>query len=257
MLWETFVEFITEILKAIEAFCGDWGLAIIILTIVIRLILTPLTLKSTKSSAQMQILQPKLKEIQDVYKDDPKRQQEELRKIYSEHKFNPLGGCLPLLLQMPVFFALFQVLKNVSTIDPNACFYGIFPHLGDSASKMFEVGGFAAAWVYILFDLAFGALTFLPMWLNTRTNPGQQQSTTLVMGVVMAAMMIWFGWSVAAGVLLYYNASALWGVAQQQLITRRMMDKYKAEEEAKMANKPIEVNVVRKEKKKRPTKKTK
>lgn len=254
-IWSYFVNFLTEVLKGLEAICGDWGLAIIILTIIIRLILTPLTLKSTKSSAQMQILQPKLKAIQDLYKDDPHRQQEELRKIYAEHKFNPLSGCFPLILQMPVFFALFSVLKNVSSLDPNACFYGIFPHLGDSAARMFEIGGFQAAWVYILFDLAFGALTFLPMWLNTRANPGQQQSQTLVMGVVMAAMMIWFGWSVAAGVLLYYNASALWGVAQQQLITKRVLSHYKAKEEEKMANKPIEVNVVRKEKKKRPTKK--
>lgn len=256
-MWDMFVGFLTEILKGIESFCGDWGLAIIILTIIIRLILTPLTLKSTKSSAQMQILQPKLKEIQEIYKDDPQRQQEELRKIYSEHKFNPLGGCLPLLLQMPVFFGLFQVLRNVSSIDPNACFYGIFPHLGDSAAKMFETGGVAAAWVYILFDLAFGLLTFLPMWLNTRSNPGQSQSSSLVMGVVMAGMMIFFGWGVAAGVLLYYNASALWGVAQTQFITKRMIDHYKEQEATKMANKPIEVNVVRKEKKKRPTKKAK
>lgn len=256
-MWGVFVNFLTEVLKALESFCGDWGLAIIILTIIIRVILTPLTLKSTKSSAQMQVLQPKLKAIQETYKDDPQRQQEELKKIYAEHKFNPLGGCLPLLLQMPIFFGLSSVLKNVSTLDPNACFYGIFPHLGDSAALMFQTGGFAAAWVYILFDLAFGALTFLPMWLNTRANPGQQQSQTLIMGVVMAGAMIWFGWSVAAGVLLYYNASALWGVVQQQLITKRVLAHYKEKENQRMLNKPIEVNVVRKEKKKRPTKKAK
>ncbi len=256
-MWEMFVDFITQILKAIEGFCGDWGLAIIILTVIIRLILTPLTFKSTKSTAKMQILQPRLQEIQKLYQDDPKRQQEELRKIYSENNFNPLGGCLPVIIQMPVFIALFNVLKSVSTIDPNACFYGIFPHLGDSAAQMFEAGGVAAAWVYILFDLAFGVLTFLPMWLNTRSNPGQQQSSTLVMGIGMALLMVWFGWGVPAGVLLYYNTSALWGVAQQQLITKRLMDKFKREEEERMKNKPIEVNVVRKEKKKRPTKKGK
>ena len=154
----------------------------------------------------MQVLQPKLLEIQETYANDPVRQQEELRKIYSEHKFNPLGGCLPMLLQMPIFFALFTVLKQVPT---EAHFYGILPSLADSVAQVVATAGFAGAWVYILLDLLFGGLTFLPMWMNTRNSTaGQQQSQTLIMGVVMAGMMVWFGWSVPVGVLLYYNTSA-------------------------------------------------
>ena len=166
-MWEWFIGFLTTILEGLQHICGDWGLAIIILTFIIRLILTPLTLKSTRSSAQMQVLQPKLLEIQETYANDPVRQQEELRKIYSEHKFNPLGGCLPMLLQMPIFFALFTVLKQVPT---EAHFYGILPSLADSVAQVVATAGFAGAWVYILLDLLFGGLTFLPMWMNTRNS---------------------------------------------------------------------------------------
>lgn len=252
-MWDWFIGFLTQVLAALADFCGDWGLAIILLTFIIRILLTPLTVRSTRSSAQMQVLQPRMMEIQTQYADDPVRQQEELRKIYSEHKFNPFGGCLPVLLQMPVFFALFQVLKAV---PHEAHFYNILPALDGSAASALAAGGIGAAWVYILLDVLFGALTFLPMWINTRNaNGGEQQSQSLIMGGVMAVMMMWFGWSVPVGVVLYYNTSAAWGVIQQLFITNRMMEKYKKEEEERMANAPVQVNVVRKEKSPRPHKK--
>lgn len=253
-MWEWFIGFLTQVLAGIAGFCGDWGLAIILLTFIIRILLTPLTIKSTRSSAQMQVLQPRMMEIQERYADDPVRQQEELRKIYSEHKFNPLGGCLPLFLQMPVFFALFTVLKN---LPAGAHFYNILPALDGSCAGVLASGGIGAAWVYILLDVLFGVLTFLPMYLNTRNSTaGQQQSQTLIMGVVMAGMMMWFGWTVPVGVVLYYNTSAAWGVIQQLFITNRIMEKFKKEEEERLANAPVQVNVVRKEKAPRPRKKS-
>lgn len=252
-MWEWFIGFLTEVLRLLADFCGDWGLAIILLTVIIRLILTPLMLKSTKSSAQMQILQPKLQEIQETYADDPMRQQEELRKIYSDHKFNPLGGCLPLILQMPVFFALFSVLK---ALPPEAHFYNILDSLSQSVAGSIAAVGFGGSWVFILLDVLFGVLTLIPMVLNLQmSNNAQQRSQTMIMGVVMAGMMIWVGWGVPVGVLLYYNTSALWGIVQQQFITRRMMEKYKREEEERMKSAPVQVNVVRKEKKQRQHKK--
>ena len=125
-MWDWFIEILTKLLATIAGFCGDWGLAVIILTIIMRLIVMPLMTKSTASSARMQVLQPKMKEIQDKYANDPERMNEEMRKLYAEHKFNPLGGCLPLIIQMPVFFALFTVAKN---IPQDASFYNILPSL--------------------------------------------------------------------------------------------------------------------------------
>jgi YidC/Oxa1 family membrane protein insertase len=164
-----------------------------------------------------------------------------------------MGGCLPLLIQMPVFFALFTVLKNV---PGEAQFYGILPSLSMSVANMVDQVGILGAWVYVLFDILFGVLTFLPMWLQQRDNPSEQASQSLLMGGVMAIMMIWFGWSVPSGVLLYYNASALWGIVQQTFVTKRIIEKYKKEEEERLANAPIEVDVVRREHKQRPHKKS-
>jgi YidC/Oxa1 family membrane protein insertase len=253
-MWEWFINLLTQILQFFADICGDWGLAIIILTVIIRLILTPLTIKSTRSSAQMQVLQPRMQEIQLRYADDPQRQQEELRKFYSEHKFNPLGGCLPLLLQMPVFFALFSVLKE--GIPDTAHFFGILDSLSQSVSGAVAATGFAGAWVFLLLDVLFGVLTFIPMYLQQKNSTNEaQKSQSMIMGVFMAGLMIWFGWSVPVGVLLYYNTSALWGIVQQVFITNRIIEKYKKQEEERMANMPVQIDVVRKEKNPRQHKK--
>ena len=95
-MWDWFVSFLTKVLAAIAGAVGDWGLAVIILTFIVRLIITPLMTKSTASTARMQVLQPKLQEIQERYADDPERQMAEMRKFQAENNFNPLGGCLPM-----------------------------------------------------------------------------------------------------------------------------------------------------------------
>ena len=131
-MWDWFINFLMQILQWLADFSGDWGVAVIILTIIIRLLVMPLMTKSTASSARMQALQPKMVEIQNKYADDPERQAEELRKFTAENKFNPLGGCLPIFLQMPVFFALFTVAKQVPA---SAHFLNIMPSLGMSAAQ--------------------------------------------------------------------------------------------------------------------------
>lgn len=251
-MWDWFINFLTAVLAGIEGFVGDWGLAVIILTVIIRLILTPLMAHSTKSTARMQVMQPKLQEIQERYADNPERQAEEMRKIYADMKFNPLGGCLPIFLQMPVFFGLFTVARQVPT---DASFFGILPSISLSVSQVIEASGWVAAAPYILFDVLFGVLTFVPMVINVSTQAEAQRSQTMTMGAVMAVMMLFFGWSVPAAVLLYYVTSSLWQVIQQKVITQRVMEKAKAEAEAEAAGRPIEVDVVRKEKKARPHKK--
>ena len=251
-MWDWFINFLTAVLAGIEGFVGDWGLAVIILTVIIRLILTPLMAHSTKSTARKQVMQPKLQEIQERYADNPERQAEEMRKIYADMKFNPLGGCLPIFLQMPVFFGLFTVAKQVPA---DASFFGILPSISLSVSQVIEASGWVAAAPYILFDVLFGVLTFVPMVINVSTQAEAQRSQTMTMGAVMAVMMLFFGWSVPAAVLLYYVTSSLWQVVQQKVITQRVMEKAKAEAEAEAASRPIEVDVVRKEKKARPHKK--
>lgn len=255
-MWEAFTNLLTQILTTLHGFCGDWGLAIIILTLIVRLLIMPLMTRSTRSSAKMQVLQPKLQELQERYADDPERLQKEMSKFYAENQFNPLGGCLPILLQMPIFFALFGVIRSVGELaGGSASFYNIVPDLSVGPRDVIATAGWGAAAIYIFLDLLFGALTLVPMLLNTNmsTDP-QQQKTTRMMGIFMAVWMVWIGWGLPSGVLLYYNTSALWQVAQQQLVTKRVMDQAKAEAEAELANKPVEIDVVRRDRKKRPHK---
>src|SRR4051794_906382 len=94
-----------------------WGFSIILLTIVVRIVLLPLTVKQFKSMAAMQRLAPRIKELQQKHKDDKQRQQQELMAFYKEHQVNPFGSCLPLLLQMPVFISLFYMLRKDLKID--------------------------------------------------------------------------------------------------------------------------------------------
>lgn len=116
-MWDWIVQILFQALELIQRFAGDWGLSIIILVVIIRLLLTPMMLKSIKSTARMQVLQPKLLEIQERYAADPQRQAEELQKFYSENKFNPFGGCLPLLIQMPILVALFNLCATLVIIS--------------------------------------------------------------------------------------------------------------------------------------------
>jgi YidC/Oxa1 family membrane protein insertase len=252
-MWDWFVSFLTLVLETLAGAVGDWGLAVIILTFIIRLLIMPLMTKSTASTAKMQVLQPKLQEIQERYADDPERQMAEMRKFQAENNFNPLGGCLPMFLQMPVFFALFTVARNVPA---DASFFNIMPSISMSVSQAVSQLGFPGALVYLIFDVGFGAMTLAQMLINVKNVPEEQRQQNIMMGVMMGVMMVWFGWSVPAAVLLYYVTSAIWQVVQQQLVTKRVTEQVKAETEAKLKEQPVEINVTRRERKPRPKKKS-
>ena len=106
-----------EALKAIASIVGSYGLAIILLTVVIRLAMWPLNVSQQRSMKMMQSLQPKIKAIQDRYKNDPQKMQQKLMEFYKEHKFNPMGGCLPLLIQLPIFILLYSALMSPQFIQ--------------------------------------------------------------------------------------------------------------------------------------------
>lgn len=255
-MWEYFKDLIFSIIEFFYNVCGDWGLAIIIVTVIFRVLISPLMHKQTKSSYQMQKVQPLIQEIQRKYSNDPTRMQQEMQKLYAEVKFNPLAGCLPMLLQMPIFIALFQVLREMATRvgDTTYEFYNIVPNLVMSPSEAFGqgIGTFVP---YLVLMLIFAGATFLPMILMQRgqkDNP--QRNQTLIMSGVMSLFMLWISWGSPAGVLLFWGTSSLLAIAQQQ-ISLRLMKRRDAEKEEIIEVKPIEVDVTRKNKKPRPKKK--
>lgn len=258
-MWDWIVNILFVVLQFIQQFAVDWGLSIIILVLIIRIILTPLLLKSTKATARMQVLQPKMMEIQEKYADDPQRQAEELQKFYSENKFNPFGGCLPLLIQMPILLALFTLLRDLPKYFPDYdgvfSFFNILPNLTASpATSLAE--GFTAGLPYLIALILSSVLTLIPQLIQSRNQTGAQAQSMKMMSVVMTLMMLFVGWGLPAGVLLYYDVSTLWQVIQQLFVTQKVIEKAKAEEEERMANAPIQVDVVRRERKPRPHKKS-
>lgn len=255
-MWDWIVNILFQVLKLIHSFAVDWGLSIIILVIIVRLLLTPLMIKSSRSTARMQVLQPKMQEIQERYADDPQRQTEEMQKFYSENKFNPFGSCLPLLIQMPILFALFTLLNNLPNYfsGESFSFFNILPDLTTSASATFDKG-VDVALPYLVALILFAVLTLIPQIYMSRNQTGEQASTMRMMALVMSVMMLWIGWGLPAGVLLYYDVSSAWQVVQQLFVTKKVIEKARAEEEERMKNAPIEVDVVRHERKQRPHKK--
>lgn len=255
-MWEAFQHGIFIVIDWFYSIAHDWGLAIILITILFRILIYPITRKQYKSTYQMQKMQPLIAELKEKYAGDQQRQQEEMMKIYQEAKFNPLSGCLPMVLQMPIFIALFWVLQKLpdyiresgrpETALP-ATFYNIIPDLSLSPSTVFFESGILAVIPYVILVLLFGVSMLIPLLLSKN-----KERQTLIMTGVMTVVMLFFGWSAPAGVLLYWDVSSLLGVAQQTA-SKRILERKDAEREA-VEIKPVKVEVERKTKKARPKK---
>lgn len=214
------------------------GFAIVMLTVIVRLALFPLTAKQAKSMIAMQRAQPEIKRLQAKYKHDRQQLNEELMKFYREHKINPLGGCLPLVAQMPVFIALYQTLRHIEDHLPKTGRLGEFyrtacaGELEDCAKPVLKFfgmnlarsasavgGGVVDALPYFfLVGLVVGS-AFLQqrqtMRYQTAPNP-QMQMIARVMPVFFGLISI----SIPAGVVLYFFTSNLWQMGQQELVYR-------------------------------------
>ncbi|WP_286310717.1 YidC/Oxa1 family membrane protein insertase [Romboutsia ilealis] len=219
-----------HVLRIIFELVQNYGLSIILFTILVKVLLLPLTIKQTKSTKAMQDIQPKIQEIQTKYKDKPEKQQQEIMKIYTEAKINPLAGCLPLLIQMPILIALFSVLREPVT-------YGVF---ADQAQFVNAAKGFL--WIkdlttpdYILAILS-GATTFLMQTLMMPKD--QQQGSMKIMTYVMSAMMLFWGFSFPAGLTLYLTIGNVLAIGQHYLIMNPLRAKLAVSKEEVVDEKP-------------------
>lgn len=257
-MWEGILGVIAKIVEMFYFLAQDWGLAIILFTIVFRILMLPLMRSSTKSSVMMQQIQPKLKEVQEKFRDDPVRLQQEQQQLYADAKFNPLSGCIPMLIQMPIFIALFQVLRNIQDWLPQYdtfSFYNIIPNLLMNPAEAWEegVGSFIP---YAVLIVIFVGATFLPMLLQQMgNNDSQQRNQMIMMSIIMGVMMLFVSWSSPAGVLLFWGVSGIIATIYQQTYTRYLKKKLLNQDNSTIDVQPIKVEVERKERKKRPTKK--
>ena len=212
----------------------SWGFAIILLTVAVRLLLFPLAMKQIHSMRAMQKLQPEVKRLQKKYKvdrsmmrTDPEKyqrkkqqQQEAMMALYKEHNVNPASSCLPLLAQMPIFFALFRLLQS-ETIVPElsgAPWIGIRDLTAQLSQGLGEVG-----WGAAVLALAMGATTYLTQIQMQKSNPGAEINPQQKMiQYVMPIMLLVFSWNIPAGVLVYWVASNLWTMGQQWFMFRKV-----------------------------------
>lgn len=179
-----------------------------------------------------------------------------MQKLYQETGFNPLAGCLPMLIQMPIFIILFQVLRDkigqYAGGELSVSFYNILPNLTQTVPDAFNQD-IVYSIPYIIMMVLFIGLSVTPMILQMKQNPQNRSQMTMMMGI-MGIMFTWMAFISPAGVMLYWALSSGFALAQQ-LITQRVLKKEAAEKEEAAPAKPIKVNVERREKKKRPTKK--
>lgn len=199
------------------------AMAIIITTILFKLLLLPLNLHQAKSSKKMAEIQPLMKEVQNKYKSDPQTMNAKLQELYKEHNYNPAGGCLPLLVQFPIIFAFFAVFR-----EP-ARYAFTEPGVYEAMNKTF-------LWITNL-DLPDPYMWGLPLlsavttYLQTQTMAGQNQdpqtaSTMKTMNYMMPVMIFFASRSFAAGLALYWLVGNIFTIIQQ-LISRRSLPKVK------------------------------
>lgn len=197
-----------KLLQLIQGLVSNWGLAIIGVTLVVKAALYPLTKAQYTSMAKMRMLQPRLQELRERFGEDRQRLSQEMMKLYKEEKVNPLGGCLPLLLQMPIFIALYWMFMEAVELR-HAPFFGWIQDL--SAQDPF----------YILPLLMGGSMFLLQKMSPNAVADVTQQRIMNLMPVLFTFFFLWF----PAGLVLYWLASNLITIAQQQWIYRNLEKK--------------------------------
>jgi YidC/Oxa1 family membrane protein insertase len=201
-------------LTSLYAVFHNYGVAIMLLTIIVRVIFWPVTHKSTESMRKMQALQPQIKEIREKYKDNPQRMQQETMQFYKQNKVNPMGGCLPMVIQIPVFIALYTVLRSAIELrfsrflwvrdlsEPENLFAGMIPIVGS---------------LNILPILMAATMVWQQKITPSAGDPQQQK----MMSLVMPIMMLFFFYGMPSGLVLYWTTSNLLMIIQMMIKKRK------------------------------------
>lgn len=192
------------LLKKIHLLVGNWGLAIIGLTIIVKALFFHLSATSYRSMAKMKKLAPKMAEMKERYGDDRQKMSQEMMKLYKDEKVNPLGGCLPMLIQMPVFLALYWVLMESVELR-HAPFYGWIQDL----SVMDP---------YYVLPLIYGVTMWFMQKLNPQPTDPMQARVMQMLPLVFTFMFLWF----PAGLVLYWVTNNILTIAQQYVITKQI-----------------------------------
>jgi YidC/Oxa1 family membrane protein insertase len=217
--WFTFIaKPLFLFLAYIHSIVGNWGWAIVIMTILIRLVLYPLTYKGMVSMNKLKELSPKIKELQAKYKGEPQKLNAHMMELYKKHGANPMGGCLPILMQIPIFFAIYRVLSNAIELK--------------AAPWIFWVEDLAAMDPYFILPVLMGATMFLHQRITpTNFTDPMQEKIMKFLPLIFTFFFVTF----PAGLTLYWFINNLFSIAQQYYVNSLFAKKkevQKAEKEA-------------------------
>ncbi|MGI8595589.1 MAG: YidC/Oxa1 family membrane protein insertase [Solirubrobacteraceae bacterium] len=218
------IDVFEEFLLAIHAVVGSWGLSIVLLTVIVRAALLPLTFKQFKSMQNMQRLAPEIKALQEKYKDDKQRMNQEMMKFYQENNVNPLSSCLPLVAQFPVFIALFYMLQK--DLRRDIC-PGLNPTGTANPKPCGEAGDAGFLFIPDLTNKATGAVLVALIVLYV----GSQVVSTLMMSVTadknqrrlflaLPLVFVFFILNFPAGLIVYWITTNTWTIAQQYIVRK-------------------------------------
>jgi YidC/Oxa1 family membrane protein insertase len=204
----------------------DIGLVIILITVLVRLALLPSFHKSMKHQRALQAIQPKMQEIKEKHKDDQAKQAEAMMELYKVHKVNPLSSCLPILIQLPLLLALYQVFMQSLNGQELQGIYDFVPNPGHLNTMFLGAVDLAGKGNYFLAGVA-ALLQFFQTWMMQKqgTMPKSTDATTKVMQnyimYLLPAMTFFFGYQFPAGLSLYWITTTIFGIGQQYYILRK------------------------------------
>lgn len=202
--WFTFIaKPMFSLLQFLQSYIGNWGWTIVVLTILIKLVLYPLSYKGMVSMQKLKELAPKMKEIQEKYKDDKQKQSMHMMELYKKHGANPMGGCLPLLLQIPVFFAIYRVLINAIELK--------------GAEWILWIEDLAELDPWFVLPILMGATMYIQQKMTPTTMQDELQKKIFqFLPIIFTFFFLWF----PAGLTLYWFVNNLFTIAQQYAINR-------------------------------------
>jgi YidC/Oxa1 family membrane protein insertase len=211
-IFQPLIDLFNEILVFLHDSVGlHYGMAIVVLTWLTRLVIVPLSVKQIRSMREMAAIQPQIKELQEKYKDDRQRMQREMMAIYQEHGVNPFASCLPLLLQLPVFLSLFYLLQgNEFTDEVTASGDQSWLFINDLTEKATGSELAILLVLYVGTSLAAGIIS------TGRNASTQQRMIALGLPILFGPIMVIYGFP--AGLWVYWVATNIWTVGQQSVV---------------------------------------
>ncbi|MBI2116626.1 MAG: membrane protein insertase YidC, partial [candidate division NC10 bacterium] len=203
------------LLKFLYRFTGNYGIAIILITVLQKIAFHPLTHKSLKSMQAMQAIQPKIQGLQERYKNNPKKKQEETMALYKKHGVNPMGGCLPMVVQIPIFIALYNALSSSVEMWQARFLWIRDLTQPDSLFSLAVWGG------YDFHANILALLMGVSMWVQQKMSPpaGDPRQAQMMLWM-MPILFTFMFWSFPSGLVLYWLVNNILQVGQQWLITR-------------------------------------